>query len=777
MLCVLLALTSCKGDTTADVAWLAEGAPPVAAPDIPWLETGAPVQLPVFYCRDGWTSTLLDNGATICEPWGVGGRETCASPTAMHLPGGPGCEEVGAPCPFGDWPEGLPSTGVVYVAPGGAGDGSSAASPLGSLAAAVAAVDADGTIALAKGTYVGSVTIDRSVTVRGTCAAETILTDTTIGEEEAVVWIEGTAATLRDLQVADAGRLGVRGEGADVTLDGVVLRGNTRQNLRIQEGSLTMRRSLVAEGRERPSNNEAGQGMVQIGGTFDIRDSAVLGNVAGGIMVQEAAGVVDGCVVADTKPQASDNGPGNGITATNSASIELAGVVIEGGTNAGISCRMEATCVLEDVVVRDVQSTPNEGRFGDGLFVAEDASLTGRRVYIDNTGFTGARSVAVVDRPPETVMLDLTDLVITGSYRPPSEEFGGNGILGFGTQTIRLSRAVISDTEAEGVYLTHEMEQAPSGVFADLVVARAHRVGGIGLGVSGSSGAIAIERARFLDNEGAAIDTVGPLDLLDVEVSNGGVPVGARAAGVLVFGGGDVRLRRVVARDVGQFAFSVQESGEVVVEDMLVERVGSGGPADHGTEGFGLGVNLNANDNATVSRVQTSNTTSVGFAGIGTLTVDDLRVTGVVSGPTGQLGLGVFLEPGTEVVGHRWIVDDTRSAGIGLRDATLDVTDLRVGAVSPRSCAADDCADDASAIGVYGDASSRLDVTNFLLTGAATIGAWTDGELSLTNGVIEDTPFGFGAGGGNKVTWDSVDTSAAGAQSPDVAIDPPSMDY
>jgi hypothetical protein len=128
--------------------------------------------------------------------------------------------------------------------------------------------------------------------------------------------------------------------------------------------------------------------------------------------------------------------------------------------------------------------------------------------------------------------------------------------------------------------------------------------------------------------------------------------------------------------------------------------------------------------------------------------------------------LGVFLEPGTEVVGHRWIVDDTRSAGIGLRDATLDVTDLRVGAVSPRSCAADDCADDASAIGVYGDASSRLDVTNFLLTGAATIGAWTDGELSLTNGrVIEDTPFGFGAGGGNKVTWDSVDTSAAGAQS------------
>jgi hypothetical protein len=168
----------------------------------------------------------------------------------------------------------------------------------------------------------------------------------------------------------------------------------------------------------------------------------------------------------------------------------------------------------------------------------------------------------------------------------------------------------------------------------------------------------------------------------------------------------------------------------------------------------------------------------VGFAGIGPITIDDLRVTGVMSEPAdGTIGLGVFLEPGAEVVGHRWIVEDTQSAGIGLTGATLDATDVFVGAVSPRPCAADDCADDPSAVGVYSDRSSRLDLTNFVLSGAATGGAWTDGLLYLTNGVIEDTPFGFGSGGRNDVNWDAVDTSGAGAQSPDAEIVSPSMAY
>jgi hypothetical protein len=314
--------------------------------------------------------------------------------------------------------------------------------------------------------------------------------------------------------------------------------------------------------------------------------------------------------------------------------------------------------------------------------------------------------------------------VITGAYLPPSDESGGYGVVGVGAQTVRLTRAVISDNAGGGALLI----EGANGVFADLVVARSQRVGGLGIGVDVGPGSISLERARFLDNEGAAMQALGAADLVDVEVSNLNVPVGDRAGGFLVAEGGEVTVRRLVAQDVGQFGFTAFVCGELTAEDLVVRRVGVGGPADHGLEGFGLGVNVAENTNVTVSRVEVTDTVGVGFAGIGPITIDDLRVTGVMSEPAdGTIGLGVFLEPGAEVVGHRWIVEDTQSAGIGLTGATLDATDVFVGAVSPRPCAADDCADDPSAVGVYSDRSSRLDLTNFVLSGAATGGAWTDG--------------------------------------------------
>jgi hypothetical protein len=792
MLCVLTALVGCDGgdakspdgddtdtlvvaDTTADVAWLADGAPPVAAPAIPWLETGAPVELPVFTCREGWTPTTLTNGATICEPWGVGGREDCASATAMHLPGEAGCEEVGAACPVGDWPVGLPSVGVVYVAPGGSGDGTSAASPLGDLASAVAAVGAGGTIALAKGSYVGGVTIDKTVTVRGACAAETILTGAALGQDDGVVEVDGAEVTLSDLQISGASGMGVRGDGGDVTLDGVVLRGNTHYNVYQVGGSLTMRGSLVADARERPSDGAFGYGLTTIDASFDVRDSAMLGNTGLGMKLEQGAGVVEGCVVAGTLPRASDDDLGYGIASQRDVSVDLAGVVIEGGYAAGFTCVHEASCTLEDVVIRDVQSSAATGLAGDGLFVSGTASATGTRVYIDNTGFSGARGLAI-DLPPEAVLLDLTDLVVTGTNPAAADDLGGYGIVGVGAQTVRLTRAVFSDTAAGGAFLT----EGANGVFTDLVVARSRRVGGLGFGVDVDTeiASVSVERARFLDNEGAAMQVLGFVNLTDVEASNAGVPVGDRASGFLLFGGAEVSVRRVVAQDVSQFGFNIERGGEVLAEDVVVRHVGVGGPADHGLEGFGLGVNVAGNTNATVSRVATSDTVALGFSGIGPMTVDDLRVTGVVSEPAGgTLGLGAFFEPGAEVIGHRWIIEDTHSAGIGLTGATLDLTDALVGAVSPRPCAADDCADDPSAVGVYSDRSSRLDLTNFLLSGAATGGAWTEGLLYLTNGVIEDTPFGFGSGGRNVVRWEAVDTSGAGEQSPSAEIKAPSMAY
>src|SRR3990172_8535120 len=133
-----------------------------AAPDAgndaaPVFEPTAPEEpaLPSFVpCPAGWREVADEAGSfDTCDPWPTDGPSSCADDEAQFV-GGTGCERIGTACPAGDFAEGLPASGVVYVKAGAAagGDGSLGA-PFATIAEGVAAADSGDVIALSKGTF------------------------------------------------------------------------------------------------------------------------------------------------------------------------------------------------------------------------------------------------------------------------------------------------------------------------------------------------------------------------------------------------------------------------------------------------------------------------------------------------------------------------------------------------------------------------------------------------------------------------------------------------
>lgn len=207
------------------------------------------IEMPNFVpCPDGWRQD--DDGEfPICSPW-VDEHLRCPA-GQMHRPGGSGCDVVGASCPSGSWPEGLPASGVIYVDPeaGGSQDGS-LARPFDTIAEAVAAARGGDTIALAKGLHVGSTIVDKDLTLLGACATETIVSLEHDGPYfdndycEQLIDVQSSELTIRNVQLRDSFGVIEGSEGSAILLDGVAIYQSV-EPIRGQLAGLSIRNSHV----------------------------------------------------------------------------------------------------------------------------------------------------------------------------------------------------------------------------------------------------------------------------------------------------------------------------------------------------------------------------------------------------------------------------------------------------------------------------------------------------------------------------------------------------
>lgn len=368
---------------------------------------GCVARLPGTACAPGTMAVL---GDTTCRAVGVtacgagftsegGGCAPILPVTAcgagLHArPGESACHEL-VDCgtdPYGTPPSDAPVLYVDATFSGGGSNGSKS-KPFVSLTDAVAAADTGKTttLALAAGTYVESVTIDRPVRIWGRCPASVHLQGVgtkptlriTSATEVQRVAITGPAAgveivdaivTLQATRIHDTGGTGVlvTRNGATTTLSvkDVLVERATTTGIELVGATATVEGSVVRDTRVR-ADGAYGRGihvgwsaLAKTRGELVIRGSVVERNAEAGIFVLGADATVAGTVIRDTA--------GAGAmalfeeTAKQPSTLTLKGTVISGSADRGVrvvGSKLDASLVT----VRETRPRA-DGKFGQGVY-------------------------------------------------------------------------------------------------------------------------------------------------------------------------------------------------------------------------------------------------------------------------------------------------------------------------------------------------------------------------------------------------------------------------
>ena len=303
-------------------------------------EPAAPVMTP---CPDGWVEI---DGA--CAPW-LEDAPAC-SPFEAAFPGQP-CQRIGSICPDDGWPADLPSEDVIYVraaAPSG-GDGSREA-PFATVGRAASAAFAGATIAIATGRYPEAVRVRGGVTVVGACVEGTVIVAPTFDAFAGALTIEGRGVAVRNLRI-EGERSGIWVDDASVELRDLVLDGNVFNGLVSIFGAEVWGERVVVKNTRSQADGRFGYGaLVTEGGRLALTGAVFDANHGLGIAVGKSGSSVElqNAVIRNTESHAGARF-GEGISVDRQATITLSRVVIDHNRTCAVSVASEAVLTGEDV--------------------------------------------------------------------------------------------------------------------------------------------------------------------------------------------------------------------------------------------------------------------------------------------------------------------------------------------------------------------------------------------------------------------------------------------
>ncbi len=530
MLAIVL-WVACGDDDAPDAADDAlppplDGANAAVVPDRP--EEPAPAALPMLLpCMTGWAQRTSPEGVDYCDPYPRGVLD-CDGDT-MQLPGSDRCEPVGAACPSGDFPASLPvDRPVVYVHAGSSGDGTRSR-PFGTIAQAVATAPEGATIAIAKGSYVETIVLDRSLDLAGACAAETILGGAATSDP--AIAISGAhTVSLRDLQLGAADSHGVEvRDGATLTVDGCaftsVRTGLTLLGATVRASRIVLRDVDVDIGGGTPLIcNEASHctfrdvvvygarvhALTASSSEVDVERFAVLGDgtstggafeVSGGRAAFRSIAIDHhrhGFSIVRSDATIDDSWlhslRGEAFEVTFDGTLAVSRAVVDGAAETTVFGSGESFS-LTDTMIRDTQRQWAPG-YGAVVLVAHGTARL-ERVSIDGGEYVGVASYEEAD----LVARDLT-------IRNIRELDPGTGEALLFTGPADLERVRVVEAAGAAVIVSSPLADVH---LRDLVVERSAVDSSLGIGIGVAEGEVELARARF---------------------------TGCRTAGVVVSGGG-----------------------------------------------------------------------------------------------------------------------------------------------------------------------------------------------------------------------------------------------
>lgn len=592
-----------------------DAALPVTGPDIPWLDAGTPpiaAPAPPSFtpCPTGWREVAPSDaeGVTTCDPFLEAGALECPDGEA-HFPGEPGCAPIGAPCPAGEWPEGLrPDATVLFVRPGAEGGTGTRDAPFGTVREAIAAAPDGATIALSRGLFTESVMVDRAVTVRGACARDTIITSPEIG-----VHLVAAGAALEDVSIRDTGSAGLAvyyTPGARVA--GVLVERANVEGVLVAEATLDARALVVRD--TRPDGDGYGGAAINVTDRAEVTmGRAILErNASYAAYVDDATLVASDVVLRDTRPQTADGRRGFGISVSSAGHAELTRALVERSSAAGVLARGAGTSlVMTDSVLREVIPGTGAGEDGMGISILDAARAELTRVRV-----AGATDLAIEAAGIDTVIA-VSDALLERSGRGAAFHTSAYalatrlrvtacGILGVGVGGAEgsLSDVSVSDTLAMSDVAVGVLVNGARAAFSRLAVDRAEGVGVMAAGAStvvledstirdtrwappGGDGFLSrgllaqlgaqvdAERVSIERTAGVGISVVGAdarVTILDgvVRDSVGGFSDGWGSAGVFVERDASLSLSRVVCLRNETFGVAATLGGAIVLSDVAV---------------------------------------------------------------------------------------------------------------------------------------------------------------------------------------------------------------
>jgi len=706
----LCAMTACGDDSgVVDDAGV-DGAPDAelfaTPPDIPWLDDGAPpiAQPTLTPCPEGWREVIA-GGVTACDPYAEGGAATCAAGEA-HFPAEAGCRAVGDPCPASGFASGLPSSGVIYVdAAAAAGGDGTLARPYARLAdVAFASLSAGETIALAQGSYEGTLPLKAGVRVIGACAAETVMTGVAAAVASVVsVTSSGDPASLENLTIADAPQRGVQVEsGRALTIRGVVIL-RTREAGVSASGrgtTIVIEDSVIGETTPRQGDERFGVGLsVAEGSRIDATRLVLADNRTTGAIISQEGTVVTltDSVVRDTQPQASDRTGGRGVAVQEGALLEATRTLFIGNHGSGVFVANPGSrATLLDVVVQDTQPDQSDGTAGTGVAVGREARLDATRLNIDGSHYVGL----FIDGLGTEVAV--ADAVIHGTLPRDSDGIFGRGVSTQNGARLNIARLVVADN--------HDVGMASVG--ADTVTVLEDVV------VEGTL-------PRASDDEGGR--------------------------GMSAQEGARIEASRVLVTENHELGVTCDgESSQLVLTDVVVRQT----HPRRSDDGGGRGISVQHGASLEASRVLIADNHDVGIFAIGastTISMADIVVRDTEAQQRdGEHGRGLTVQDDARLDGDRVRLERSKELGVvASLGGVVELRDLVVTGVDVAACAATSCPE--SAFG-YGAAalSGTVRLTRFDIGEAATCGVFVSAlppsvlppSLDLSSGIVQSSQIG-----------------------------------
>ncbi len=370
LLCLLCACSAAVGPPDAPSICEGEGAQRRCAVDEPEVSTGP--------CPAGWSSQTRDS-IERCAPWE---REPACAASSVALPGERECVPVGDDCPLGEWPPDLPVQGVIFVRAGAVDGDGSAARPYGALATAIERASEGGTIALSRGVYELKDAAVDSLSIVGAC------------EEEVEIVSRGPGAALVLNGRSSLARLRLLPEGAGVisrgeaTLEQVRIEGAKAFALHVAQGELRANR-LLLRNTEAVTEDTFGllveaEATIERSAILQIEDMGVAVRAGGRLTLRDS-------VVADGRPRSRDGKYGTGLVLDHGEAY-LERAVFSRNREVSILAREGAMLTMVDTLVTDTASAPG-GTTGYAMLISADAQAELRGVWLNGQEADGLSAI------------------------------------------------------------------------------------------------------------------------------------------------------------------------------------------------------------------------------------------------------------------------------------------------------------------------------------------------------------------------------------------------